>query len=118
LALGYKAPPIWLECGALGTWPEEDIPLLLAEADQTSWVNQLTQILHGEIDRDEFEINEHNYRFGHWLEGDKLLELKTHASNSELDTALAQLPELNRQHSQLIEILHSIQLQVQRTHKK
>jgi diguanylate cyclase (GGDEF)-like protein len=90
----YQAPPIWLECGALGAWPEEDMPLLLAESDQTSWVNQLTQILHGEIDQDEFEINEHNCRFGHWFENDGLKRYSKMQSFEQLNELYHQTHQL------------------------
>jgi EAL domain-containing protein (putative c-di-GMP-specific phosphodiesterase class I) len=143
----YKPPSIWLECGTIGAWPEEDVPLLLAESDQTNWIKQLSQILQGEIDDVEFELNEHNEhncRFGNWLKhqgfqrykdmenfeqlgrrhreihllGSELLQQKMQQSDDELDIELAQLPELYRQHNQLIDILHSVQLQVQFAHQK
>lgn len=136
----YRAPTSWLECGAAGAWEEEDVPVLLAESGHRHWINQLAHTLQDDTEKDAFELDEHQCRFGKWLEGpgyqrhqhsdsfQELTELhkEIHQLGHELlqqptkdsDRASAQLTELSERHEKLIKVLHELQMQVQSAYQK
>ncbi|HEY6896696.1 MAG TPA: EAL domain-containing protein [Rhodocyclaceae bacterium] len=67
-AAAWRAPEEWA-LSAMMQWPEEDLPMLLAEIDHKRWVDRVAAMLGGETEGEPPPLDVHECRLGRWYYG-------------------------------------------------